>query len=124
MQVENEDLIFTLETLVERFDEEMAPYAVGLTQHLAAAFWRMQVRLRNSSVCMNSFICSLAHLLAHPSIHPSIFCKLQHCLLFYLHILNMVLHAPFCACAWSLLVLAGLCMLCQDHPSCPWHAKS
>ena len=44
MQVENEDLIFTLETLVERFDEEMAPYAVGLTQHLAAAFWRMQVR--------------------------------------------------------------------------------
>lgn len=43
MQVENEDLIFTLETLVERFDEEMAPYAVGLTQHLAAAFWRMQV---------------------------------------------------------------------------------
>ncbi len=34
MQVENEDLIFTLETLVERFDEEMAPYAVGLTQHL------------------------------------------------------------------------------------------
>ncbi|DBB04276.1 hypothetical protein WJX77_005934 [Trebouxia sp. C0004] len=41
-EVENEDLIFTLETLVERFDEEMAPYAVGLTQHLAAAFWRMQ----------------------------------------------------------------------------------
>ena len=41
--MENEDLIFTLETLVERFDEEMAPYAVGLTQHLAAAFWRMQV---------------------------------------------------------------------------------
>ena len=43
LQVENEDLIFTLETLVERFDEEMAPYAVGLTHHLAAAFWRMQV---------------------------------------------------------------------------------
>lgn len=45
LQVENEDLIFTLETLVERFDEEMAPFAVGLTQHLAAAFWRMQVTL-------------------------------------------------------------------------------
>lgn len=45
LQVENEDLIFTLETLVERFDEEMAPFAVGLTQHLAAAFWRMQVAL-------------------------------------------------------------------------------
>ena len=41
--MENEDLVFTLETLVERFGEDMAPYAVGLTQHLAAAFWRMQV---------------------------------------------------------------------------------
>ena len=45
LQVENEDLIFTLETLVERFEQDMAPYAVGLTQHLAAAFWRMQVGL-------------------------------------------------------------------------------
>ena len=51
LQVENEDLIFTLETLVERFDEEMAPYAVGLTQHLAAAFWRMQVLLPSFLVC-------------------------------------------------------------------------
>ena len=42
-QVENEDLVSTLETLVERFGEDMAPYAVSLTQHLAAAFWRMQV---------------------------------------------------------------------------------
>ena len=42
-QVENEDLVATLETVVERFGEDMAPYAVGLTQHLAAAFWRMQV---------------------------------------------------------------------------------
>lgn len=45
LQVENEDLVATLETLVERFGEDMAPYAVGLTQHLAAAFWRMQVDL-------------------------------------------------------------------------------
>ena len=52
MQVENEDLIFTLETLVERFDEEMAPYAVGLTQHLAAAFWRMQVHSSATGSCI------------------------------------------------------------------------
>ncbi len=64
-QVENEDLIFTLETLVERFDEEMAPYAVGLTQHLAAAYWRMQVRLCTSSACLHAFTCSRTHMCMH-----------------------------------------------------------
>nr|CAB3486686.1 unnamed protein product [Digitaria exilis] len=39
-EVENEDLVFTLETIVDRFGEEMAPYALGLCQSLAAAFWR------------------------------------------------------------------------------------
>ncbi|XP_047062820.1 importin beta-like SAD2 [Lolium rigidum] len=39
-EVENEDLVFTLETIVDRFGEEMAPYAFGLCQSLAAAFWR------------------------------------------------------------------------------------
>ncbi|KAG6549125.1 hypothetical protein Mapa_009351 [Marchantia paleacea] len=39
-EVENEDLVFTLETIVEKFDEEMAPYALGLCQNLAAAFWK------------------------------------------------------------------------------------
>ncbi|KAK7273145.1 hypothetical protein RIF29_14191 [Crotalaria pallida] len=43
-EVENEDLVFTLETIVDKFGEEMAPYAIGLCQNLAAAFWR----------CMNS----------------------------------------------------------------------
>ena len=37
--------MFTLETIVEKFGEDMAPYAVGLCQHLTQAFWRMQVRL-------------------------------------------------------------------------------
>ncbi|VAH31490.1 unnamed protein product [Triticum turgidum subsp. durum] len=37
-EVENEDLVFTLETIVDRFGEEMAPYALGLCQSLA--FWR------------------------------------------------------------------------------------
>jgi len=39
-EVENEDLVFTLETIVEKFGEEISPYAVGLTQNLVAAFWK------------------------------------------------------------------------------------
>ncbi|GAB4834165.1 secondary alcohol dehydrogenase (SADH2) [Ancistrocladus abbreviatus] len=39
-EVENEDLVFTLETVVDKFGEEMAPYALGLCQNLAAAFWK------------------------------------------------------------------------------------
>ena len=38
--MDNEDLVLTLEAIVEKFEDEMAPFAVGLTQHLAAAFWR------------------------------------------------------------------------------------
>lgn len=33
-EVENEDLVFTLETIVDKFGEEMAPYALGLCQNL------------------------------------------------------------------------------------------
>lgn len=33
-----EDLVFTLETIMEKFDEKMAPHAFGLCQNLAAAF--------------------------------------------------------------------------------------
>ncbi|TYJ19925.1 hypothetical protein E1A91_A09G225100v1 [Gossypium mustelinum] len=39
-EVENEDLVFTLETIVDKFGEEMAPFALGLCQNLAAAFWK------------------------------------------------------------------------------------
>ncbi|KAM7463364.1 hypothetical protein LguiA_031485 [Lonicera macranthoides] len=39
-EVENEDLVFTLETIVDKFGEEIAPYALGLCQNLAAAFWK------------------------------------------------------------------------------------
>ncbi|XP_062112025.1 importin beta-like SAD2 [Humulus lupulus] len=39
-EVENEDLVFTLETIVDKFGEEMAPYALRLCQNLASAFWR------------------------------------------------------------------------------------
>lgn len=31
-EVENEDLVFTLETIVEKFGEEIAPFALGLCQ--------------------------------------------------------------------------------------------
>lgn len=33
-EVENEDLVFTLETIVDKFGEEMAPYAIRLCQNL------------------------------------------------------------------------------------------
>ncbi|XP_075512049.1 importin beta-like SAD2 [Primulina tabacum] len=39
-EVESEDLVFTLETIVDKFGEEMSPYALGLCQNLAAAFWK------------------------------------------------------------------------------------
>lgn len=35
-EVENEDLVFTLEILVQKLDEEMAPYAHGLIQNLVS----------------------------------------------------------------------------------------
>lgn len=37
-EVENEDLVFTLETIVDKFGEEMAPYALGLCQNLVSSF--------------------------------------------------------------------------------------
>lgn len=39
-EVENEDLVFTLETIIEKFGEEMAPYALGLVTNLANTFWK------------------------------------------------------------------------------------
>ncbi|CAL5220954.1 g3058 [Coccomyxa viridis] len=41
-EVESEDVVFALETIVENFGSEMAPFAVGLCQHLSQAFWRLQ----------------------------------------------------------------------------------
>jgi hypothetical protein len=35
-EVENEDLVFTLETIVDKFGEEMAPFALGLVQNLVS----------------------------------------------------------------------------------------
>ncbi|XP_010542760.1 PREDICTED: importin beta-like SAD2 isoform X1 [Tarenaya hassleriana] len=39
-EVENEDLVFTLETIVDKFGEEMAPYAFELCSNLANTFWK------------------------------------------------------------------------------------
>ncbi len=39
-EVDNEDLVFTLETIVEKFGEEIASFAVQMTQQLCAAFWK------------------------------------------------------------------------------------
>ena len=69
-------MVFTLETIVEKFGEEMAPFAVGLCQHLSQAFWRLQVRPNGSPwkflsmpdltapracLCDNAYACLLAH---------------------------------------------------------------
>lgn len=50
MQVESEDVVFALETIVENFGGEMAPFAVGLCQHLTQAFWRLQASHRCTAV--------------------------------------------------------------------------
>ncbi|XP_010525660.1 PREDICTED: importin beta-like SAD2 homolog isoform X2 [Tarenaya hassleriana] len=39
-EIENEDLAFTLETIVYKFGEEISPYALGLCQNLATAYWK------------------------------------------------------------------------------------
>ena len=36
-EVESEDVVYTLETITERFGEDIAPFALGMTQNLAAA---------------------------------------------------------------------------------------
>jgi len=40
-QIDNEDLTFSLETVIEKFRDDMAPYATGLCQQLAQQFWRI-----------------------------------------------------------------------------------
>jgi hypothetical protein len=37
-QIDAEDLVFSLESLVEKFGQDMAPYAVQMVAQLAAAF--------------------------------------------------------------------------------------
>lgn len=39
-EIDNEDLVFTLEGIVEKFGDEIAPYAANLATQLAGAFWK------------------------------------------------------------------------------------
>lgn len=48
-EVENEDLVFTLETIVDKFGEEMAPYALGLCQNLVRSFYILLYSSANAS---------------------------------------------------------------------------
>ena len=66
-EVENEDLVFTLETIVDKFGEEMAPYALGLCQnlvmHVSIVFlstkFQIVLYLKLSSMCLLSGSCIL-----------------------------------------------------------------
>ncbi|KAL4855989.1 Importin beta-like SAD2 [Chlorella vulgaris] len=40
-ELDNEDLTFSLETVIEKFADDMAPYAAGLMQQLVLQFWRI-----------------------------------------------------------------------------------
>ena len=39
-EIDNEDLVFTLESIVEKFGDEIAPHAATLAAQLAGAFWK------------------------------------------------------------------------------------
>ena len=43
--MDHEDLMFSLEVVVEKFASDMPPYALHLVQHLAAGFWKIVVRV-------------------------------------------------------------------------------
>lgn len=43
LQVETEDLVATLETIVDKFGEDIGPYAVQLCTNLTEAFWKYKV---------------------------------------------------------------------------------
>lgn len=49
-EVENEDLVFTLETIVDKFGEEMAPYALGLCQNLVCSFYILLILISSANV--------------------------------------------------------------------------
>lgn len=39
-QVDNEDMVFTLEAIVQKFGEEIGPWAIDLANNLTQAFWK------------------------------------------------------------------------------------
>eukprot|EP00899_Mesostigma_viride_P026574 jgi/Mesvir1/7100/Mv09206-RA.2 len=80
-EVENEDLVFTLETIVDKFGEEIAPYALGLTQNLTAAFWRciaseeeddMDVGMLAAVGCLRAIATILDSVSSLPALYPQL----------------------------------------------------
>ena len=51
-EIENEDLVFTLETIVDKFGEEMAPYAFGLCQNLVCLLYPKCTHLCTSIITL------------------------------------------------------------------------
>ena len=71
-EVESEDLVFTLETIVEKLGEEIAPYALGLTANLAAAFWKLNAEDDKDDDDMGGALASVGCLRAIATILESV----------------------------------------------------
>ena len=70
----------------------------------------------HTCACTESITHSLTHSLTHLFIRS--FLPHFNTVYYSVHMLKVVLHLPLCACD---MVPVGLCMPCQDCPSCPWH---
>jgi hypothetical protein len=71
-EVESEDMVFTLETIVEKLGEEIAPYAMGLTANLAAAFWKLNAEDDKDDDDMGGALASVGCLRAIATILESV----------------------------------------------------
>ncbi|KAL2530089.1 Importin beta-like SAD2-like protein [Forsythia ovata] len=84
-EIENEDLVFTLETMVDMFREEIAPYALRLCQNLAAAFWKCMntIERDEEGVALTAVGCfhSISTILKSVRKHPNLFAQIEPTLL-------------------------------------------
>ncbi|KAL2506315.1 Importin beta-like SAD2 [Abeliophyllum distichum] len=84
-EIENEDLVFTLETMVDMFREEIDPYALRLCQNLAAAFWKCMntTETEKEGVALTAVGCfhSISTILKSVRKHPHLFAQIEPTLL-------------------------------------------
>ena len=77
-EVESEDLVFTLETIVDKFGEEMAPFAMGLVTNLVCpgqaqqADWQYKMMILSICQYVNMPICQYANMSIRQYVNMSI----------------------------------------------------